>query len=270
MGSTSTTVAISTERAGEVRAQRVPHAWGSAASFESKLVDEAIAQWSTRKDAYDDAVVESIELHSAVAEAVRERGIDWDAEPAYAAHVFPIASADSVVTQTQTVKLTVPGHLLTTLHAGEGYGTYEIRGLLTEMFPASTLGDVTVVTLPKRSKPVAKATEGKAVTRYRIVPIDPIRAHIPAAQYALNATYSSQSEARTVAVDLLTAHPALPNLAVEAVIVREREGGKLSKALVTVTRPVPEDVQIGVKVTTHTVKPNATIERYEVTFGIHY
>lgn len=273
MGYASTTRTITAARAEQLRAEpRKADYWGRTQTFESKLVDEAVSEWRDQEaNRWDSSSAFGYEMVKPMAEGIRDRGIDWDRADVDTAYITPIVAASSVSTVTKKVKVTVPGDVADRLRAPYPHNALEqVRKLLLAQYPANTLGDIEVVSVPAPRKPQAKATEGKAVTKYFIRGAESGWVGDRTLAEALKKPYDSQAEARSAAVDLLTARDTLPALSVEAVVLREAEDGTLSKSLVTIARPTPAEATVTVAVTTHTVKPNAKIDHYEVTFWYHH
>lgn len=132
-----------------------------------------------------------------------------------------------------------------------------------------TLGTIAIAAWPTARKPVAKATEGKAITRY-VLTCEKFGHRMPyELSAALKATYASQAEARQAGIDLMSKHRVILALSVEAKVVRVSDDAEAS-ALVTIARPVPETATMTLEVTTHTVKPNPKIESYSVVFWYHH
>lgn len=271
MGYATATEKITFERAQQLRTERAEGAFGRALSFEAELLDEAIAVW-TRDEAgrWEDPRSDVARMHAPVAPGALGGLID-EGHSVGEAHIIPVATAGSVKTVTRKVKVTVPGALADRLRNRDDWAAKSaLRDVLHVQIPGNVLGDITVVTTPAARKPVAKATDGKAVTRYRIRPTAHVSSRDGAVHAALNASYPSQAEARTAALELLTTHTTLPDLTVEAFVAREGEDGALSPALVMISRPTPDEATVTVDVTTHTVKPNPTIDHYDVTFWYHH
>jgi len=263
------TVKVSAERAEGLRAAasdrwlRVP--------FEERILNEAVTIWERDSSAYEHADPRPAKMTEPVAEQnlgrylayldhlAQEQEEDWS-------FVTPVAAPDSVVTKTSTVKVTLDRGMIAKLRTRRFGAEADLRRILHGQFPPHVLGDVEVVSLPAARKPVAAATEGKAKTVYVIKLVEDTWGLAPGVHNALNADYPSQAEARQKAVALLTEHPELPGLHIEAAVVREREGGQRSRALVTVTRPEPAEASVTLRVTTHTVKPNPTVGVYHVAF----
>ena len=120
----------------------------------------------------------------------------------------------------------------------------------------------TITKRPKPRKAVATATEGKAVTKYQVV--GSIWGN---GGYQVLAVKDSQAEARAEALALLNAEGSTWNdLEIHAQVVREGN----EKALVKLSRPIPEMVTIEVEATLAKVKPNAKRAGYVVAFDAHH
>lgn len=275
MGYATTTEIITADAAERLRTEKTAQrsfGYGHVDSFASRLLRAAVSNWRQNEAGrFEDARSYGAELHQPVAKEVRGRGVDWDAMSVEDAHIIPIAASESVTTVTKKMKLTVPGELADKLRSKNSWGAqHQVRELLEKQIPTRTLGTVEVLSVPSPRKPQAKATEGKAVTRYVITATENIVSALPAVRAALKGKYDTQAEARSVALALLTEHDTLPALQVEAVVGRVTEDGTFSKALVTVARPTAPEAVITVNVTTHTVKVNPKIDSYEVTFWYHH
>lgn len=273
MGYATTTEIVSAERAEQIRAMPRPrYIFGPAPSFGSRLLSEAVQHWNdTEAGRYEDARSEEALMHKPVSEHSHRDGFNVDDYGTGTAHIVPIVDPKSVVTATKKVKLTVPGEVADGLRRDYPWDAMQkVRNLLHEQFTPETLGKVEVVSLPAVRKPVAKATDGKAVTRYVITTAEDVYHVSSRIRAAFKEAHESQAAARAAAIELLTEHDTLPALSVEAVVGRMTEDGTFSKELVSIARPVPAEAVITVAVTTHTVKPNPKIDRYEVTFWYHH
>lgn len=271
MGYATTTEAITTERAEQLRAEpQERRLHFGVRTFEEKLISEAVSVWRDEEAGrHDDERVGSVQMHKPVAAQCRHLDLDgWSTE---CAHVVPVVAPESVSTVTKKVKVVIPGDVADKLRASHHWDALDaVRQILSAQFPVGVLGKIEVISVPAPRKPAARATEGKAVTRYKIRPSEHVVSRDKAVHAALNASYSSQAEARSVALDLLTENDTFPEMTVEAVVGRVTDSGEFSPALVTIARPTPAEATITVNITTHTVKPNPKIDRYEVTFWFHH
>lgn len=274
MGYASTVETISAEHAERLRtapSTRTPFYRGYE-TFESRLVDAAISEWRSgdhdrngEPDSGGDAVMLAPAAREMATYALEE---SWQRRGT--ALILPIAAPESVTTGAQTVKLTVPGDIATKRRVQDNWwAPSEVRRMLEEMFPG-TLGAHEIVSIPALRKPRAKATDGIAVTRYKVVPAESVYIDNESVREALSVSHTTQAEARAAAIALLTEHDSLPALGVEAVVGRVGEDGTFSKTLVTIDRPFAPEVTITVKVTTHTVAVNPKIAEYRVMFMYHH
>lgn len=155
---------------------------------------------------------------------------------------------DDVITKTETVKLTVTPDELAMLRRGVTYPFTDRQAFGTHVT------EVEVVSLPKVRAPRAEATDGKAVTKYVV---------IGAGRELARA--DSQAEARQKAIEMMKANENISALSVEARVTRE-DG---NVALVTITRPVPEESTVTFKVTKVMPKLGAELTGYYVAFITH-
>lgn len=159
---------------------------------------------------------------------------------------------DEYTEKTATVRIEVTADELVQLR----------KGYLWELREEGRFGphviNVEIAQLPKPRAPKAEATEGKAITKYRVT-----GANFGA---KLKPSYPSQAEARAAAVAYMKENPSCAALSVEAFIVREGGGS----ALVRITREEPELATVSFKVTTQTPKKGARILGYLVAFDYHH
>lgn len=158
---------------------------------------------------------------------------------------------DDYIEKTTAVRLKVTAKELAALR----------RGYYWDLIQEGRFGDsvtaVEITQLPKRRAPRAEATEGKTVTVYKVMQGNyPLRELKP---------FPTQAAARAGAIDFMEAHPEYSTLSVEAFV--QRDTGKA--ALVTITRPEPEESTVVFKVTTQKPKPGAKITDYLVGFDYH-
>lgn len=273
MGYASTVETISAEHAEKLRtAPQTRHRfYGGYETFESRLVDAAVAEWeSGDHDRNGEADPGAAKMLAPAAAERANYALDEREDQPGTALILPIAAPESVTTVTKTVKLTVSGDIAGKLRVqGNWWAPSEVRRMLDEMFPG-TLGAYEIVSVPALRKPQAKATEGTAVTRYKVVTSEKFYTPNESIHDAFRVLHNTQAEARAAAVTLLTEHDMLPALGVEAVVGRLGEDGTFSKTLVTIDRPVAPEVTITVKVTTHVVAPKPNIAEYRVLFMYHH
>jgi hypothetical protein len=277
MGYADTEQVISVERAEQLRdkVKTAPHTrWSfGRQTWEDAMVSEAVGIWRDEEaNRYDGERAGEPRLLTAVPEEVLGWYIDsvtHDESFIANSYITPVVSEASVATKTRTVKVKVSGDVIAKLRRGSYHGQAELRKLLHSDFPVTELGKIEVVTLPAPRKPAASATAGKAKTVYRIRGVENHFTNLQSIHAALNKSYDSQADARAAAIDLMSEHEDLPDMRIEAVVVREQEDGKLSPSLVTIARPVA-DGTVTVQVTTHTVKPSPKLKNYRVRFAYHH
>jgi len=125
-------------------------------------------------------------------------------------------------------------------------------------FPKNT-AHVEIESLPKPLAPRAIATKGKAVTTYRIVTGEGRTPH------GLDASYSTQAEARNAAIEYMSKNNANFDLHIES--IARRESG--TTRLVTIKSAERKKAHATFKLTAHTPQANAAITSYLVAFDYH-
>lgn len=182
--------------------------------------------------------------------------------------ILPVCGADDVVRKTVKVKVKVTGtpSEMATLRARHADGNYPhdvgaVRKVLQQF--GATVERVKVASVSAARKPVAKATEGKAVTTYQVVQYR----HWNDVRTVL-ASGGTMAAARQAGIDLMTADPSIGELTVEAVVVRQQDG-ESSKALATISRPETNTHAV-LEVTTAVPKTGAKPATYVVRFDVHH
>lgn len=217
------------------------------------IMDAAVRKWQDEEaDRWDDPRHGYPGLSPIASERAAYNLLEDDEDGRAESQIVPITS--DYTEKTSTVRLEVSAAELTELRQGSYWRLLEAGRF------GKAVVKVEIAQLPKPRAPRAVATEGKAVTLYRIVNGN---GH-PAQGFA--PSYPSQADARSAAVDYMKENPACSELAVEAFI--RRDTGKA--ALVTITRPEPESSTATFKVTTQTPKPKAKITGYIVAFDYHH
>lgn len=217
------------------------------------IMDAAVRKWQDEEaDRWDDPRHGYPELSPIASERAAYNLLEDDEDGRGKSQIIPITS--DYAEKTSTVRLEVTAAELKELRRGSYYR------FIDEGRFGKAVVKVEIAQLPKPRAPRAAATEGKAVTLYRIVNGNghPVHGFAP--------SYSSQAAARSAAVDYMKENPACSELAVEAFI--RRDTGKA--ALVTITRPEPETATVSFKVTTQTPKPKAKVTGYIVGFDYHH
>jgi hypothetical protein len=198
-------------------------------------------------------------------------GVRTDVMTAFAAHryieanhsqvandsvVIPIISEEDEVITTKKVKMTVSASAVKAVQ--NGYPEYESEQRAVEAYGLNVTS-AEIVKVPAIRKAVAAATEGKSLTLYRIISHGNIIAK----------GFESQASARAEAIRLVNSdapsEKRYTDLTVGAYVIRE--GG--NDALVTISRPVPTEVEVDVLVKFTTIKPGAKASRYMVAFDYH-
>ena len=269
MGYASTVESISAEHAERLRAQTSSRTqFGGPDTFAMKVTRAAVSLWSDREYGHGDPRAYEAEMYPPVADGV---GLPYDDDLSVeTGHVFPVAAPASVATKTRKIKVNVPGQLADRLRRDAWGAMHELRQILITQLPVNTLGAFEVVAVPAARKPQAKVAEGKTATRYVLKPVERVSIGDPKVHAVVTTMFESQAAARAAALDLLGEHDDLPAFTVEGVVGRVTDEGKFSPTLLTVSRPVLPEVAITVQVTTHEVKPNPAIERYDVLFWYHH
>lgn len=189
---------------------------------------------------------------------------DYEAMPVNSGQsvIIPICSAADTVTKTTKRRLTVTAAELAKLRGG----AHSILDRARAEF-GPTVVKVDVIALPKPRMAVAAATDGKAVTRYAVAHADQYNSqgYMTSEGRTIGEPYTSQSDARAAAINLVNANPQVASLVVRAVIVRESGNTNL----VTISRPEPDTSQITLDVTTSEVKPGAKQSDWLVSFNVH-
>lgn len=178
--------------------------------------------------------------------AAAARSFDPDSVNSGTSVIVPYT--EDVTTETETVKRAVTPEELAMLRKDVTYPFTD-----RQVF-GPHVTEVEVISLPKVRAPRAEATNGKAVTKYVVI----------GAGREL-ATADSQAEARQKAIEMMKANERISSLSVEARVTRE-DG---NVALVTISRPVPEESVVTFKVTKVIPKPGAELTGYYVTFSVH-
>ena len=155
---------------------------------------------------------------------------------------------EEVITKTETVKLTVTPEELAMLRKDVTFPFTDRQAF------GPHVTQVEVISLPKVRAPRAEATDGKAVTKYVVI----------SAGREL-ASADTQAEARQKAIEMMKANERISKLSVEARVTRE-DG---NAALVTISRPVPDESVVTFKVTKVVPKPGAALAGYYVAFSVH-
>ena len=272
MGYAETIETITAAHAEKLRAQPQTRNrfYGGYETFESRLISAAVDEWENGDhDRNGSANTGAGVMLAPAAAELAGRLLDYDSPNE--SYILPIAAPESVTTKTKTVKVAVPGELVEKLRANNPWqAKSRLRELLHQEYPKTVLGAVEIVSMPAARKPQAKATEGTAVTRYKIVAAEKFYTGDESIHAAFLALHVTQAEARAAAIALLSEHDSLPDLGVEAVVGRIAEDGTFSKTLVTIARPVAEEAVITLKVTTHTVAAKPKIDSYQVMFWYHH
>lgn len=217
------------------------------------IMDSAVQKWrEDEADRWDSPRYGYPDLSPIASESAAYSLLEDDEDGRAKSQIIPITT--DYTEKTSTVRLEVTAAELKELRKGSYYRLVEAGRF------GQAVVKVEIAQLPKPRAPRAAATEGKAVTLYRIVNGN---GH-PAQGFA--PSYPSQADARSAAVDYMKENPACAELAVEAFI--RRDTGKA--ALVTITRPEPETATVSFKVTTQTPKSKAKVTGYIVGFDYHH
>jgi len=174
--------------------------------------------------------------------------------------VVPVCAKDEAVISSKKAKMTLNGAEFATwvskrqvdyMVFAEAYAKFGVH-----------LAKVTVTKMPKARKAVASATEGKSVTRYSIKIAD---------ENTVVATgFESQSEARVEAIRIVNSDAPneahLTNLEVVGYITRDTD----KRALVSISRPTEETVEVEVMLEFATPKRNAKAFAFHVGFDYHH
>ncbi|WIE81487.1 hypothetical protein [Curtobacterium sp. MCSS17_016] len=225
------------------------------------LVTAAVARWRDSDDAYGDE-------NSGPATTLpltTPRTINGALPHGSQTFILPVCADADVIRTTAKVKVTGTPTEMAALRArhSDGHPPSNVAAVRTalEQFGA-TVEQVKVASVSAPRKPVAKATDGKLVTTYQVV--EPRQWGEP----RVVASGATMAEARQAGIDLMVANPAIGELTVEAVVVRQAETG-LSKALATISRPETNTHAI-IEVTTAVPKPGAKPASYIVGFDVHH
>jgi len=175
-----------------------------------------------------------------------------------AAVIIPVFREEDTITTVEKIKVTFTGQELTKLHQ-DNYTEDLVINKVEAIIGVGKVESVQSFKLPAKRKPVATATEGKAVTKYEVAGD---YGHIVAQGF------DSQADARAAALKLMEKETKYGALYVRAHIEREGEGGGLN--LVSISRPVPESVEIEVKANVVTAKPNAKIDKFFVAITVYH
>lgn len=168
--------------------------------------------------------------------------------------VIPLCSTDDAVASAHTVSVTVPGSALHVDHLLYG----ALRRSLREQF-GLVLAGFKVVDLPEPGEAAAVDTDGEIVIRYSVIKQRGAMFSRPDGDFA------TLPEARAAALDLMSRTPDIISARVEAFV--SRKGGET--ALVNLTRPVADEVVVGVEVNLSTPKTGAKQDAWLVSFDYH-
>lgn len=252
----------------EVARQRASH--NRAVFFPSRgdavlteLLHIGIQEWAVSSDDHGDPSPGFVALASIMSTAAAEQyASDYSNVNSDKSVIIPVASEADVTVRERTVKIEVSAERAASIIRGRWEAKSELdrKGI--------SYVSIDAVSAPKLRKPVARATDGKLVTKYFLTdhrghPMETTRT----LAFPEPVLHASMAEARAAGLDLMTGNQAIGQLEVRAHQVREH-GGEPSRALVTITRPA-QNVTLTVTYTEHTVKAKAKPESYYVAFDYH-
>lgn len=216
------------------------------------ILSDAIAEWyQTESDRYDSARGGYPEMRPLATEKTADSSVR--ANDVHDGRSIIVPFTDEYTEKTATVRIEVTADELVDLRRGQLWRLRE-----EGRFGPHVL-NVEIAQLPKVRAPKAVATEGKAVTKYRVQGANTF-------DRELKTSYDSQAEARSAAVEYMKRHPEVASLSVTALIVRDTGGAEL----VRITREEPELATATFKVTTQKPKAGARITGYLVAFDYHH
>jgi hypothetical protein len=223
---------------------------------DSELVNEAYSEYS--QDSYGtDLDVDYIERTQSMTPTAARRHIYSAIDDlSSGAIIIPVFREEDITMTVEKIKVTFTGQELTKLYQ-DNYSEDLIINKVEAIVGVGKVESVQNFKLPAKRKPVATATEGKAVTKYEI-----------AGDYGniVAQGFDSQADARAAALKLMEKETKHAALYVRAHI--EREGDELN--LVTISRPVPESIEIEVKANIATAKPNAKLGKFFVAYTVYH
>lgn len=278
MGHSLHTEIITTDRADRIREElktsRPASYWGFRPTFESEIVREAVARW--REDEagrHDNERAGNGYLTPVMSPQQARDHIERNHNRvANESAVIPIAEAAGLEERTRRVKIALSAQEMQELRksvsaaARSPYTSsvpYQLRDRVVDGIDG--VQSVSVAKLPAARKVAAKTTEGKLVTKYRLV--------AKPSQFGQKVTLASCdtiAEARAAGIAAAEVNPQLGELSVVAELVRVTEDGAETGVLLTIGTPEREETTVEFTVTTVTAKPDAKIDHYEVTFDYHH
>jgi hypothetical protein len=173
-----------------------------------------------------------------------------------AAVIIPVFRDEDITTTFEKFKVTFTGEDIIKMDRGyytEDLVIRKIEAIIGFGKVESTLG----FKLPARDKPVATVAKGEATTKYEIV-----GEH----KQSITRGFISESDARAAAIELVEDEPEHGALSIRGYI--ETEGGDLD--LVTISRPVPESIEVEVTAEVATAKPNAKLGNFFVAVTVYH
>lgn len=271
MGHSVAEVTLTAAEAERATRDRPGLAWPTYRNkhFRPGLVDAAVRKWRDEEASrYDDERPGDGRLLPIMSPALARRFLDSETGRDIAradSAVIPIAAAADVVASTRTADVALSQGQLTQLARSEGrrieYG--ELLGTLAEGVAGAVWAEV--AKLPRPAAPVAKATEGRMETRYEVV--------VPNRGLPLHHNgippYTTLSDARQAALEIVRANPAIASARVEAHAVRVNADDDRTRTLLEVSRPQRE-IRAKARVGVETVKPGAVPESWLVAFDYHH
>lgn len=222
-----------------------------------RLADAAIGDWYNSGESFGDSVssynasftpITSDELSQREAHKARSD----------ASIVVPVAAPKDVVAKTKKIQVEV------NTDEAASVAQYKFSAIeILERNGIMNAASIESVTAPRPLNPVAKATEGKLVTKYTLAGRG--GQHVGVA----GRSFSSLAEARAAGVEMMKQHATISRLEVRSFQVRETADGTENGAVATITRP-EQTVKLTVTYVEHTVKPGAQPVSYLVGFDVHH